>query len=440
MCLTGCGQIGAPTGGLKDTIPPRLVKAVPDNRSTNFRGNKVTLQFDEYINLDDIQNNVLISPYQSNTPLINFNFRTVTVKFRDSLAPNTTYTINFGNAIRDLNENNPLQNFAYIFSTGPILDSLSLSGNVILAENGNTDSTMIVSLYTDLSDSAAKKIKPKYISRLDGDGSFTFEHLPPATYTIFALKDGDNSRTYNSKSEIFGFIDSPIILNKNISGIQIFASAMEKPVTETTSKTGSEKKLTYTTNLVNKRLDILQPLKINFNHPLKNFQENLIRLTDSTYKTLSDVSLKVNSTAKAISLQTNWIAGSDYILIMQKGITDSSNNSLPGSDTLKFTANSKEAYGRVLLRFTNLNFSLNPVLQLLQGDKIMISAPLSGNEWRNNLVLPSDYDIRILYDANKNGIWDPGNYDLKKQPERSVLLKMKLSVKADWDNEIDIKL
>lgn len=438
--FTGCGQIGAPTGGMKDTIPPRLARAIPENRSTDFKGNKITLQFDEYINLEDVQNNVLISPYQSRTPQITFNFRTVTIKFRDTLSPNTTYTINFGNAIRDLNENNPLSNFTYIFSTGPTLDSLTLSGKVMQAENGDVDSSMIVSLYTDLSDSAVKTIKPKYISRLKGDGHFTFENLPPSTYNVFALKDGDNSRTYNSKTESIGFLDKPVVLNQNIPGIELFTSATEKSSSNSNTKTPVEKKFSYSTNLVNKRLDILQPLKISFNHPLKNFEKNQFLITDSSFRPVTDLSLNIDTNSIIVSAFSKWNPGSKYNLIIQNTLTDTLNNSLAKTDTLKFSTFTKESYGRVVLRFTNINFERNPILQLLQGDKIIIAAPLTGNEWKNNLVLPGEYDIRILYDNNKNGIWDPGSYELKKQPEKAVLLKIKLTVKADWDNEIDIRL
>ena len=110
---SGCAQIGAPTGGVKDTLAPVLVKATPEIKALNFKGNKITLSFDEYVEVLDVQNNVLVSPLQKNTPSISNNLKTITIKLRDSLQPNTTYSINFGNAIRDINEANIFSNFDF---------------------------------------------------------------------------------------------------------------------------------------------------------------------------------------------------------------------------------------------------------------------------------------------------------------------------------------
>ena len=131
-----------PTGGPKDSIPPRLVSASPTLNSTNVKGNKITLTFNEYIDLKEAQTNVLISPLPKKQPSIDFKLKTVTVKLKDTLLPNTTYSINFGNAIVDNNEGNPLKDFTYVFSTGNQIDSFTLSGKVILAETGKYDSTI----------------------------------------------------------------------------------------------------------------------------------------------------------------------------------------------------------------------------------------------------------------------------------------------------------
>ena len=133
MLITGCAQIGAPTGGTQDTSAPVLVRSVPENKKLNFVGNKLTFTFNEYVEVQDIAANLLISPLQKNTPSINSSLKTVTLKFKDSLLPNTTYTINFGNAIKDINEGNVLNNFTFLFSTGNNIDSLSITGRVLMA-------------------------------------------------------------------------------------------------------------------------------------------------------------------------------------------------------------------------------------------------------------------------------------------------------------------
>ena len=143
---SGCGKIGMPTGGPKDSIAPRLVNASPKLKSTNVRGNKITLTFNEYVELREAQTNVLISPYPKKSPSVDYKLRTVTVKLKDTLLPNTTYSINFGNAIVDINEGNPYKNFTYVFSTGNTIDSLMLTGKVLIAETGKADSTLILAL------------------------------------------------------------------------------------------------------------------------------------------------------------------------------------------------------------------------------------------------------------------------------------------------------
>src|SRR5439155_14441883 len=185
----GCANIIPPQGGFRDSIPPVLLKASPEDSSTNFKTNRITLTFDEYIS--DIQNslqNLIISPVPKRDPDIESKLRTVIIKLKDTLEPNTTYTINFGDAIRDINEGNVAKNFTYIFSTGTTFDSLTLSGKVVLAENGKVDSTLSVMLHKNGKDSAVASEKPRYVTRLDSSGNFTFRNLPGGTFYIYALK------------------------------------------------------------------------------------------------------------------------------------------------------------------------------------------------------------------------------------------------------------
>ena len=142
-----------------------------------LQGKTITLTFDEYIQLQNLQQTLLVSPTPKINPDINSKLKVVTIKLRDTLEPNTTYSIDMGNAIQDINENNPFRNFTYVFSTGSYIDSLQFSGNIQLAQTGKADSTLIVLLYKDLDDSAVLKGKPKYITRLDSSGNFKFKNL-----------------------------------------------------------------------------------------------------------------------------------------------------------------------------------------------------------------------------------------------------------------------
>jgi len=437
----GCAQIGMPTGGDKDTIPPKLVSASPKPYSTNVTGNKITLTFNEYIDLKEPQTNVLVSPYPKKNPSVDFKLKTVTVKLRDTLLPNTTYSINFGNAIADNNEGNPFKEFTYVFSTGSQIDSLTLTGKVIIAETGGFDTTLLAILYRDTDDSAVQKRTPDYIAKLSGEGNFRFINLPPGKFKVYALKDGDGGKTYNSKKEMFAFADAAVTVSENTEPVILFASALQKesPFAVTTTKV-KPKRLTYSLSS-DAGQDLLKPFEMNFNSPLKKFDSAKLILRDTNYKAISATAWTIDSTRTKITLSNKWIEGMNYRLIMDtSAVNDSLGNHLVKTDTIRFTTKQIADYGNVVLRFSNLDLGKHPVLQLLQSDEIKNSFPLVSQEWSNKFIVPGEYDIRILFDDNKNGKWDPGDYSKKLQPEKVITLKDKLTIRANWDTERDIKL
>ncbi|MFZ1530172.1 MAG: Ig-like domain-containing protein [Ferruginibacter sp.] len=446
---SGCAQIGYPTGGDRDTLAPVLVKASPVERKLLFSGNKITLTFNEFVDVQELQNNLLVSPLPKQNPTVSYNLKTVTIKLRDTLKPNTTYTLNFGNAIKDVNEGNILKNFRYVFSTGESIDSLTLGGKITLAQSGKTDSSMLVMLYRNLADTAVEKERPDYIAKLKGNGSFYFENLPAGTYHIFGLKDNDGGKTYNSKSELFAFSNEPVIIAANTKPVTLYAYALEKPSGPLkTSGTQppprrliTDKRLKYSSSLLaSKQQDILQPFQLNFTNRIVKLDSTKISITDTNYKPIAAV-FSIDSTRKKINLAVNWQPANDYFLLIGEGaLEDSLGLKQEKNDSIRFKTLRTEDYGSVQLRFSGLNLAKNPVLQFVQNDEIKNSYPITSAQWENKLFVPGDYEIRILYDENKNGIWDPGNYTLKKQPEKAVSFPQVFSVKANWENEQDIKL
>ena len=153
-----------------------LLKVTPPDSTTGFDTKTITFTFDEFIDQpqDIFQKSYCLSMYSDTLPVVEAKLRTLTVKIKDTLEPNTTYYYNFGDAIKDVNEGNVLHNFSYIFTTGNTLDTMQLSGNVVLAETGGIDSTLIVMLYKSGVDSAVIKERPRYITKLDGKGNFRF--------------------------------------------------------------------------------------------------------------------------------------------------------------------------------------------------------------------------------------------------------------------------
>jgi len=442
--FTGCAQIGYPTGGKKDSIPPVLVSAVPAERSTHFTGNKIVLSFDEYIDVRDVQTNVMVSPYPKTMPLISTKLKTVTIKLKDSLLPNTTYAIDFGNSLMDLNEGNPFRNYTYVFSTGTTIDSLQLSGNVVLAESGKTDSTLVAMLYKNAVDSSVQHRKPDYLARLNAKGDFKFINLSPGTYKLYALKDGDGGKTYNSSIELFAFAPEDIVVTDSMRPVTLFAYAEEKDTRKTgaDAKPAVEKKLKLSVP-VNEGAaqDLLSPLKITFNRTVKEIDSSKIQLTDTLYKKIKGVQLSLDSNRKILTLSSQWIEAAGYILLVDKdAVTDTAGNKLSKSDTIRFKTKSNSDYGNLVLRFKNYDAGKHPVLQFFKGDEMLRSVRLTSDGWSDKLFPPGDYDLRVLYDDNNNGKWDPGSYKEKRQPEKAIALPKKLTVKAGWDNEKDIEL
>src|SRR5690606_16958881 len=172
IASSGCANIIPPSGGPRDSLPPVLMTAVPKDSMYHFKGNRITFTFDEYVELQNVQENIVVSPTPKITPIFESKLRTVTVRLKDTLEENTTYAIDFGNSLRDINEGNAFKNFTYVFTTGDSLDQHTFSGKVILAETGKADSTLIAMLHRSGEDSAVAKERPRYYTKLDSSGRF----------------------------------------------------------------------------------------------------------------------------------------------------------------------------------------------------------------------------------------------------------------------------
>jgi hypothetical protein len=444
ITAAGCANIIPPSGGPRDSIPPVLVSAVPNDSSKNVRPSRITLTFNEYlVPLQNVEN-VIISPTLPTTPAIESKLRTITVRFRDTLAPNTTYSIDFGDVIRDVNEGNILQDFTYVFSTGNKIDQNSFGGKVILAETGKIDSTLIVVLHRDLADSAVQKFRPLYYTKLDGSGNFTFNNLPEGKFVVYALPN-DFQKRYDDSTKRFAFLDTPVVIGPKTTPVMLYAYEQEKRKPNTAAGSaaqgkGQDKRLRYT-NAEGGLKDVFTPLTLEFARKLKTFDSTKVTLSDTNFNRINNYSTRLDSPATKLVLSHPWQLNTKYKLVIQKdAVADVDGITLIKNDTLTFTTKRREDYGQVRIRFNNLDLSRNPVLQLVQNDVVVESVPLATREWQRDLFKPGDYDLRILYDSNKNGAWDPGNFRKKKQPEIAQALSRKLSVRANWDNEVDINL
>ena len=210
MLLVACASIGSPEGGPRDYTPPQVVKSSPQPGSTNFKGNKVEITFDEIINLKDQQKKVIISPAPRTAPLIRSVGKKVTIEFRDSLKENTTYVIDFSNAIEDNNESNQLDGYTFAFSTGDVIDTLAVSGIVLRAKDLEPMQHVIVGLHSNLDDTAFTNVPLERVSRTNDRGKFTIRNLKPGNYHVFALSDVDGDYRM-ARTEDIAFLDQIIV-------------------------------------------------------------------------------------------------------------------------------------------------------------------------------------------------------------------------------------
>ena len=209
--LTRCANMVTPTGGPKDIQPPKVTEAKPENHHTQFDGKKIEITFDEFVTLDNASQNVLFSPPLSTKPDIKLSNKTVVIKFKEELRPNTTYTINFGNAVKDLHEGNVFKDYIYSFATGDVLDTLTMAGKVVNADNKKPAENLLVTLYVAGSDSLydfPTQRVPDFIAKTDKEGNFKLEGLPDTTFLVFALEDMNANLYYDMPNEKVAFLDT----------------------------------------------------------------------------------------------------------------------------------------------------------------------------------------------------------------------------------------
>ena len=203
--VASCARMGSPDGGWYDDDPPKVVSCIPEDQATNISTKKITILFDEYIKLTDATNKVIVSPPQLEVPDIKATGKKIVVELQDSLVPNTTYTIDFSDAISDNNEGNPMGSYTYSFSTGERIDTFEVSGYVLDASNLEPIKGIMVGLYNDLADSAFQTKPMLRVSRTDSRGHFVVKGVAPGTYRAYALQDMDGDFRFSQKSEMIGY-------------------------------------------------------------------------------------------------------------------------------------------------------------------------------------------------------------------------------------------
>ena len=397
IILFGCAKRGTPTGGPKDSIPPVLVNASPKLNSTNFDSEEIRLTFDEWVKLDKVQDQLIISPPLEKSsyeikPLSGVT-KKVFLKFLDSLAPETTYTINFGNSIQDNNENNPLTFFSYTFSTGETIDSLYIRGNTKDAFSQESDEFISLQLYrvdSLFKDSIIFNDKPTYISNTLDSTNYKFQNLKEGKYLLIALKDVDNNYFFDPFYDKIGFLDSLITLPRDsVIDLKLFKEETE---------------------IIWDKPHFINSEKIGFGYYGK-LDLDKIKIESNIPDSVNYVFIKEKET-DTLNL---WLSRNSF---------DSLNFSLIETDTIKLTTVKFDRKRDSLIDSLNISSKTVNVIHLKESFKISSNIPL--NKIEDSLITIRDIDSLIIpFTTSINDRLDEIDIDFEVSPsdDYSIFIK-----------------
>ncbi|MFN3639706.1 MAG: Ig-like domain-containing protein [Flavobacterium sp.] len=509
LLLFSCARKGMITGGPIDSLPPVLKYSEPKNSSVNFNAKEIKLYFDEYVKLKDVNKQLIVSPPMNTAPEITpmAASKTISIKLKDTLLPNTTYSLNFGQSIQDNNEGNPFSQFTYLFSTGTYIDSLEVGGSMKDAFGMKPDNFVSILLYEfndTYTDSIIFKEKPLYVTNtLDSSVQFRLKNLKEGTYKLFALKDKNNNYKFDPKTEKIGFIDEPIqVPTTETFQINLFQEELpfkpSRAIQSTQHKLwlgyeGNPKeakivvrqddkdipvKLTQETNKDSIQIwlpkEVTDSLKVlvNFNekesvYKIKHRKMKADTLSISSltggilhfrdeFKLKSTIPLKNIDTEKISIIKSDsslvafkhqydeWLQEIKFdferepsekysMTLLNEALTDIYEKT---NDSLKFTFSTRKLsdYGNLTLNLVGVS-SYPLIVDLTDNKGKLLATQYVEKEGpiEFKLLQPALFTVRLIYDTNKNKIWDTGNYLQKVQPEVVIYLQKPIDVRANWD-------
>ena len=510
VIMASCAKRGTITGGDKDTIAPILNASFPKNFSTNFKSKEIKLVFDEYVKVKNANKQLIVSPPLKYPPEIlpYTASKTLTIKLKDTLLPNTTYSFNFGQSIEDYNESNPLSQFKYVFSTGSYIDSLSLDIKVKDALEKKADNFVSVMLYEvndKFNDSTIYKEVPRYITNtLDSLKQVKIENIKAGKYLLVALKDVSNNNKFNPKSDKIGFQKQYITIpNDTVYEVELFKEKLPFKALKP-SQDGRKLIMGYEGNPKNIKLTIkngtdvipsivtqmpkkdsvqiwFKPIKVDslkVSVQKDNFDKDFI----VKIKTQKADTLKIDSPfggnlpfRERFALNANIplvkfdaskmnIVNKDSVAVpftteydeFEQKLFFNFNKEplekykislLPGAlidfydtpnDSLNFKINTKNSSDFGNLKIILENVKKFPVILELTDNagKILATEYSEKNTTVEFLGLePALFTLRLIYDDNKNKIWDTGSFLEKRQSEEVIYFPKIIDVRANWDVE-----
>ena len=477
LLFMGCANVVVPSGGQKDTEPPKIVTTYPPNKSVNFNGQKITIEFNEYIQIKS--SNISISPLCEPPPKINIKGKKLEINIECGLMDSTTYTINLGKKIMDLNEGNILTNYKYVFSTGHELDSLILRGSVTELYHNKKSPNVLVGLYQSMD-----SINPYYYTFTNEYGDFLIDNIAEKKFLIFAFKDDNLNLNYDAGEMVsiptriedfntdlhIGLFyqqysneivkaenihrnailfehniieDSIVILNTpgiwyRDSHFSMFWFNQDPPFIKYQFNNIIDSLQIFSNDSVDLKLDITSSIQdyynkklvIKSNTPIKNLNQNLINWENSNKKI--DISI-IDFFEIHIDLNIN--TDIPQKLIFNNDAIQLANNNTNDSIALVFNYN-KNDYGTINLECNNCK--KNTILELFNSNQIVKKAAWS-DSLKFTFINPGEYNLRIFEDINNDYSWNSGEISPVKNPEPIKIYPDKIKIKANWEVDLLIK-
>ncbi|MBX3163791.1 MAG: Ig-like domain-containing protein [Bacteroidetes bacterium] len=431
--LQQCAQVGQLTGGKRDTTPPKLLEAVPANQSTNFNSGKITLKFDEFVQLKNLNSQLIVTPKLKTQPEVEASGKTIHIYIKkEELQPNTTYRLFFGKAIADMHEGNSMENFDYVFSTGANIDTIKLKGTITEAFNNKAVKEVLVGLYspTQTGDSLFYKEIPDYMARGNENGEFLFSNLPKQTFKVAAFTDKNKNSLYDGEAEKIAFMNEDLNL---LSDTNIHLNMFQEEPAKVFIKKTQMPYYGLARIMLNKKSHI--KLSALNKEQLNNLSETFVNKEKDTvsfyYKDIQDtlgVVLENLDTQKTDTLKLAVPKDNSARKRLKQMNANISNGTLPLNGKIKFTFQTWT---------DTLRFDLSKINMTSQEDSLISDVPLSGRwlgvtdyELNNTFKEGTSYLVKI--DTN-------AFFDIKGFSNDSVKFNFKTKSKIEF-GKITLKM
>jgi len=430
----------------------------PKDSLRNQKVSKIVLHFDKFVEVNDLQKNLDLSPQLDILPTVVAIGKRIEIRVTDSLLkPNTTYRISLGNAITDNREKTPYGNFRYTFTTGDYFDSLQISGNVIDVFAGRPDTGAIVVLYPEpFTDSMILTRKPMYVSRVDQNGRFHLSGLPGRPFHLLAIADADNNKMYSIEERV-AFIKGSLMPKpeSDSSRRTLYSSRAHvpklMPIDSGTSRPFTIGKIISTdknaqkyivqadsAHLDRETLELNQPLGILLNTIVGKIDSSKIYLSYvNTGGIETEARREISTDSTRILIHHRWVPETVYTLRLVKGwALDTAQKELPPAK-VSFRTKRTEDYAIMHLHIPAEYRSDSFLLSVYNDKDSIYLQPVRDSVITLSLLDPGKYTVKIIADRNKNGAWDPGDFWKGIQPEMVYPNHTTIDLKPGWENDVD---